>query len=72
VKLSPGGSRPMTRILAAVTAVLAVAAVVVGVLAVSVADDRAAITAMGVALLVGAAISGTMSVLFAVALRRTR
>lgn len=62
----------MTRVLAVVTAVLAVAAVVVGVLAVSVADGRAAITAMGVALLAGAAISGTMSVLFAVALRRTR
>jgi RsiW-degrading membrane proteinase PrsW (M82 family) len=72
VKPSPGGSRPMTRVLAVVTAVLAVAGVVIGVLAVSVADGRAAITAMGVALLVGAAILGTMSVLFAVALRRTR
>jgi hypothetical protein len=54
----------MTRVLAVVTAALAVAAVVVGVLAVSVADGRAAITAMGVALLVSAAISGTLSVLF--------
>jgi drug/metabolite transporter (DMT)-like permease len=64
VNVSPGGSRAMTRVLAVVTAALAVAAVVVGVLAVSVADGGAAITAMGVALLVGAAISGTMSVLF--------
>jgi hypothetical protein len=64
VNVSPGGSRAMTRVLAVVTAALAVAAVVVGVLAVSVADGRAAITAMGVALLVSAAISGTLSVLF--------
>ncbi|MFT2752999.1 hypothetical protein [Clavibacter sp. Sh2088] len=62
----------MTRVLAVVTAVMAVAEVVIGVIAVSVADGRAAITALGVALLVGAAIFGTMSVLFAVALRRTR
>jgi RsiW-degrading membrane proteinase PrsW (M82 family) len=64
VNVSPGGSRAMTRVFAVVTAALAVAAVVVGVLAVSVADGRAAITAMGVALLVSAAISGTLSVLF--------
>jgi RsiW-degrading membrane proteinase PrsW (M82 family) len=64
VNVSPGGSRAMTRVLAVVTAALAVAAVVVGVLAVSVAHGRAAITAMGVALLVSAAISGTLSVLF--------
>jgi hypothetical protein len=64
VNVSPGGSRAMTRVLAVVTAALAVAAVVVGVLAVSVADGGAAITAMGVALLVSAAISGTMPVLF--------
>jgi hypothetical protein len=62
----------MTRVLAIVTAVMAVAQVVIGALAVAVAEDRTAITAMGVALLVCAAIFGTMSILFAVALRRTR
>jgi RsiW-degrading membrane proteinase PrsW (M82 family) len=62
----------MTRVLAIVTAVMAVAQVVIGALAVAVAEDRTAITAMGVALLVGAAIFGTISILFAVALRRTR
>jgi hypothetical protein len=62
----------MTRVLAIVTAVMAVAQVVIGALAVAVAEDRTAITAMGVALLGGAAIFGTMSILFAVALRRLR
>ncbi|MFT2707683.1 hypothetical protein [Clavibacter zhangzhiyongii] len=62
----------MTRALAVATAVLALAGVVVGALAVVVADGRASITAMGVALLVSAAVFGTMSALFAVALRRTR
>jgi hypothetical protein len=60
----------MTRVLVIVTAVMAVAQVVIGVLAV--ADDRAAIAAMAVALLGGAAIFGTISILFAVALRRMR
>ncbi|MFT2690434.1 hypothetical protein [Clavibacter zhangzhiyongii] len=67
---SPRGSRAMTHALAVATAVLALAGVVVGALAV--ADGRASITAMGVALLVSAAVFGTMSALFAVALRRTR
>jgi hypothetical protein len=70
VSASPGGSRAMTRALAVATAVLALAGVVVGALAV--ADGRASTTAMGVALLVSAAVFGTMSALFAVTLRRTR
>ena len=72
VSLSPDGSRAMTRALVVVTAILALAGIVVGALAVSVADGRASIGAMGVALLLGAAIFGTMSALFVVALRRMR
>ncbi|CCE74066.1 hypothetical protein ACAD32_00090 [Clavibacter nebraskensis] len=40
MKPSPGGSRPMTRVLAVVTAVLAVAEVVIGVLAVALRRTR--------------------------------
>jgi hypothetical protein len=62
----------MTHVLAVAAALVAVGQVVVGVIAVSAADGRSVMTAMGVALLVGAAVFGTTAVLLAVVLRRSR
>ncbi|MBF4622658.1 hypothetical protein [Clavibacter sp. VKM Ac-2872] len=64
--------RTTRRVLVVVFALLAVGQAVVGVLAFTVTDGAEGIRAMGVAMLVGAAVSATMSALFAVGLRRSR
>jgi hypothetical protein len=69
---SPARSRTALRVLAVAAAVVAVAQAVVGVLALTVAEGREVMTAMGAALLVSAAVFAVIAVLCAVALRRMR
>ncbi|WP_435080523.1 hypothetical protein [Clavibacter michiganensis] len=64
--------RTTRRVLVVAFALLAVGQAVVGVLAVTVTDGSDDIRMMGMVMLVGAAVSATMSILFAVALRRSR
>ena len=69
---SAAGSRRIRttqRVMIAVFAALAVAQVAVGVLVLMAADGNGA---LGIVMLVGAALSATLSILFAVALRRSR
>ena len=70
--VSRARSRTILRALAVVSALLALAQVVVGTLAVSGAEGRADITAMGVALLLAAAISAAVASLCLIGLRRSR
>ncbi|MDQ0744695.1 zinc transporter ZupT [Clavibacter sp. B3I6] len=69
---SPARSRTALRVLAVAAAVVAVAQAVVGVLALTAAEGREVMTAMGAALLVSAAVFVVIAVLCAVALRRMR
>jgi uncharacterized membrane protein YeaQ/YmgE (transglycosylase-associated protein family) len=64
--------RTTRRVLVVVFAVLAVSQAVVGVLASTMTDGSDGIRTMGVVMLVGAAVSATLSTLFAVGLRRSR
>ncbi|OUE18973.1 hypothetical protein BFL36_13095 [Clavibacter michiganensis] len=64
--------RTTQRVMIAAFAVLAVAQAVVGVLVLMAADGADENGALGVVMLVGAAVSATLSILFAVALRRSR
>ncbi|MFT7711562.1 hypothetical protein ACMT9Y_11440 [Clavibacter tessellarius] len=61
--------RTVQRVMIVAFAALAVAQVVVGALVLAAADENGA---LGVVMLVGAAVSATLSILFAVALRRSR
>ena len=61
--------RTVQRVMIVAFAALAVAQVVVAVLVLAAADENGA---LGVVMLVGAAVSATLSILFAVALRRSR
>ncbi|MBM7412348.1 putative membrane protein [Clavibacter michiganensis] len=70
--VDPARIRTIRRLLVIVWAILAVGQAVVGVLALTVTDGAEGIRAMGVAMLVGAAVAAIMSALFAVALRRSR
>lgn len=64
--------RTVQRVMIVAFAALAVAQVVVGVLVLTTADDADGNGALGVVMLVGAAVSTTLAILFAVALRRSR
>ncbi|MBF4631176.1 hypothetical protein ITJ42_08105 [Clavibacter michiganensis subsp. phaseoli] len=68
----PARIRTIRRVLIVVFAFLAVAQVVVGVLALAVVDGAESTRPLGVVMLLGAAVSVTLSILFAVALRRSR
>ena len=61
--------RTVQRVMIVAFAALAVAQVVVAVLVLAAADENGA---LGVVMLVGAAVSATLAILFAVALRRSR
>jgi len=61
--------RTTQRVMIAAFAALAVAQVAVGVLVLMAADGNGA---LGIVMLVGVALSATLSILFAVALRRSR
>jgi len=72
---STAGSRRIRttqRVMITAFAALAVAQVVVGVLVLAAADGADGNRALGVVMLIGAAVSATLSILFAVALRRSR
>ncbi|KZC94530.1 MULTISPECIES: hypothetical protein [Clavibacter] len=72
---SAAGSRRIRttqRVMIVAFAALAVAQVAVGVLALMAADGTEGNGALGVVMLIGAAVSVTLSILFAVALRRSR
>ena len=62
--------RTTRRVLIVVYAVLAVGQAVVGILAFTVADASDGIRALGVVMLISAAVSVILGVLFAIALRR--
>ncbi|MFS4505107.1 hypothetical protein ACMA46_02625 [Clavibacter sp. Sh2141] len=69
---SPARSRKALRVPAVAAVVIAVAQVVVGVLALTAAEGREVMTAMGAALLVTAAVFAVIAVLCSIALRRMR
>ncbi|MBP2456851.1 Na+/H+ antiporter NhaA [Clavibacter michiganensis] len=64
--------RATRRVFIVVYAVLAVGQAVVGILAFAVADAPDGIPALGVVMLLGAAVSAALGVLFVIALRRAR
>ncbi len=64
--------RATHRVLVGVHAALAVGQVVVGVLALTVTDASEGTRALGIVMLLGAAASASLAILFAVALRRSR
>jgi hypothetical protein len=72
---SAAGSRRIRttqRVMIVAFAVLAVCQAVVGVLGLTITDGTDSTRALGVVMLVGAAVSAILSILFAVALRRSR
>ncbi|RIJ57077.1 hypothetical protein [Clavibacter phaseoli] len=70
--VDPARVRTIRRVLVVVFALLAVSQAVVGVLAFTVTDGSDSTGPLGVVMLVSAGLSATLSILFAVVLRRSR